>query len=135
MMLTIELPWPSADLTPNGGVKKWDKIRATKAAKAYGLYMTKSLLGPLVITKGSFVGQISVQYTFHPAVERGRDDDNFTSRMKPYRDGIALALGVNDKHFKTLTPIFAPAVKGCAQKVIVTLTPALISLEKRGFIR
>jgi hypothetical protein len=133
-MIAIELPWPSADLSPNGGVSKWAKIKATKVAKNHGFWITDSLIGPLGIVKGSFIGPIDVQYTFYPALERGRDDDNFASRMKPYRDGIALALGVNDKHFRMQPVVFAPAVTGRPLKVVATITPSLVSIEHKGGI-
>ena len=35
----------------------------------------------------------------HPAVERGRDDDNLVNACKAHRDGIASALGMDDKLF------------------------------------
>lgn len=40
--------------------------------------------------------------------EKGRkrmDDSNLIAALKPYQDGIADALGVDDKHFTTATPL------------------------------
>jgi crossover junction endodeoxyribonuclease RusA len=122
--LTVTLPWPSADLSPNSR-NKWAMIKATKAAKHYACYMAQSLMGPLGIARGSWIGPVSVQYTFHPAMIRGRDDDNFAGRMKSARDGIAMALGIDDVKFSQQPVVFGEARKG-APCVIVTLTPASI---------
>lgn len=43
-------------------------------------------------------GDIRVHVTFYPPDRRG-DRVNFPNRMKPYFDGIADALGVNDSRF------------------------------------
>jgi len=43
-------------------------------------------------------GDISIHVTFYPPDRRG-DRVNFPNRMKPYFDGIADALGVNDNRF------------------------------------
>ena len=128
--LTIKLPWPSADLSPNSR-NKWAMIKAKKAAKADAWGMAQSLMGPLGIARGSWVGPISVQYTFHPAMIRGRDDDNFAARMKSARDGIALALGVDDVKFSQQPVVFGETRKA-APCVIVTLTPAAIKVPFRG---
>ena len=129
-MLTLILPWPSASLSPNGGVARWDQIRAKKAAKNYAWGMTKAAMGPLKIAPGSWVGPIMVQYTFHPRQYRNRDDDNFIAAMKAARDGMALALGINDVHFVTLPIIWGVKRTG---EVEVTLTPATV-LQLRGVV-
>lgn len=43
-------------------------------------------------------GDIAIHVTFYPPDRRG-DRVNFPNRMKPYFDGIADALGVNDSRF------------------------------------
>jgi len=130
--LTLSLPWPSADLSPNGGVARWDAIKAKKSAKNYAWTIAIHSMGPLGIVKGTWRGPIVVQYTFHPSVDRARDDDNFAIRMKPARDGVALALGVDDKHF-----IMAPLVFGEKRRpacVVMTLTPEAVDIPMRGQI-
>ena len=63
-------------------------------------------------------GDIHVAVTFYPPNRRG-DRVNYPNRMKPYWDGIAEALGVNDRRFLP-TFIYAEPVKG-AGKVVVTI--------------
>ena len=129
-MLTLVLPWPSASLSPNGGVSRWKHIGAKRAAKKYAWGMTTAAMGPLKIAPGSWVGPIMVQYTFHPRQYRNRDDDNFIAAMKAARDGMALALGINDVHFVTLPIIWGDKKTGVVE---VTLTPATV-VQLRGVV-
>jgi hypothetical protein len=131
-MLTLLLPWPSADLSPNARVHHFTRHRAAKSAKNYAFNMALSLMGPLGIRKGSWRGPIEVQYTFHPSIDRARDDDNFAARMKASRDGVALALGVDDKLF-TMQPVVFGAKKSPAC-VVMTLTPALVDVPFMGCV-
>ena len=39
---------------------------------------------------------------FHFRTSAHRDDDNADACCKSYRDGMAAALGINDRHFKKL---------------------------------
>ena len=130
-MITIELPWPSADLNPNGRVHHMALHRARKAANRYAWGVALSLMGPLGIRPGSFAGRVQVDLVFHPMTSARRDVDNLIASMKGQLDGIAAALGIDDSAFD-LTAVMGekrnPAV------VVVTLTPALISIEKRGVI-
>ena len=65
-------------------------------------------------------GKIGVQLTFYPPDHRQRDEDNQLAAMKSALDGVADALGINDKKFHILEPIFKKeATKG--GKVVVTL--------------
>lgn len=89
----IELPFPPASLSGHNkghwhaksGIvakhRQWARL-ATLAAK---------IGAPLS-------GDIRVSVTFYPPNRRG-DRINFCNRMKPYFDGIADALGVNDSRF------------------------------------
>lgn len=96
--LTIELPWPDADLWPNRRTHFMVKARAAKQAKADGQMATlKALDG-----RASYPtdGPIPVRLTFHPPSNRRRDLDNMQAAMKHYLDGVALALNVNDHLFQ-----------------------------------
>ena len=130
-MLTIELPWPSADLNPNGRVHHMALHRARKAANRYAWGMTLSLMGPLGIKPGSFVGRVQVDLVFHPLTSARRDVDNLIASMKGQLDGIAAALGIDDSAFDISARM---GEKRKPAGVIVTIKPALVSLEKRGLI-
>lgn len=111
----IELPWPSAMLSPNARLHWGAKSRATKAARADGYYATKA--AKIGIPAGDV--PIVVQLTFYPPDRRKRDQDGMVSSCKAYLDGIADALGVNDNAFRLAAPIIAEPIKG--GKVIVAI--------------
>lgn len=129
--ITVQMPWPSIALSPNGRAHWRDKHKATKASKSYAWGMTKSLMGPLGIVPGSWIGPISVQLTFHPAVTRDRDLDNMQASQKAALDGIALALGINDTHFRPVSAIGDQRKPAC---VVITLSPAAVKMPVRGSI-
>lgn len=62
-------------------------------------------------------GDIRVSVTFYPPDRRG-DRVNFPNRMKPYWDGIADALKVNDSRFLPAFHFALPAMDSC---VVVTI--------------
>ncbi len=109
----IALPWPPATLSGhNNGhwlVKSAHVSRHRRHAKL-------AALGAKILPPD--VGDIFVTVDFYPPDNRG-DRINFPNRMKPYFDGIADALGVNDKRFLP-TYNFHPPVAG--GQVIVRLT-------------
>lgn len=128
--LAIEVPWPAIALSPNSR-DRWGQIKAKRAAKEAAYYLTKELMGQLRIRPGSWVGPVTVQYTFYPKTNRTRDDDNFISRMKSARDGIAQALGINDASFITMPAVFAD--KTAKPRVVVTMRPSAM-IDLRGEI-
>jgi len=93
--LTVTLPWPSKDLSPNARVH-W--TRRSKVAKAYRMAcFTLCLEGKL--TKPKTAGRLHLWIDFYPPDRRHRDDDNMIAAFKSGRDGIADALGIDDKRF------------------------------------
>lgn len=111
-MSTIELPFPPSSLSGHNkghwrgksGIvakhREWAR-NATLAAK------------PDVPTEGD----IRVSVTFYPPNKRG-DRVNFPNRCKPYFDGIADALKVNDSRFVPSYTFGDPVKDGC---VLVTI--------------
>lgn len=130
--MTLTMPWPSADLSPNARVHHFTRHKATKSAKNYAFNMALSLMGPLGIRKGTWRGPVSVQYTFHPSIVRRRDDDNLIAMMKPARDGAAMALGVDDNGFTTLPVIIGDMKRPAC--VVMTLTPSEVEVPFRGSV-
>ena len=130
-MLTLEMPWPSIALSPNGRAHWSAKAKATKASKTYAWAMAKSLMGPLGIVPGTWVGPISAHLAFHPSVDRDRDLDNMQASQKAALDGIAMALGINDTHFRPASSI---GEKRRPAGVVITMTPAAVKLPLRGRI-
>lgn len=92
-MQTIELPFPAAVLAGHATKASWARISATKAHRSWADTATKSAR-PSVPEEGD----IRLHVIFIPPNDRG-DRINYPIRMKAYFDGIADALGVNDKRF------------------------------------
>jgi len=110
----IELPFPSSILAGHAkGNGRWKKIEATKKHREWAKHAT--LETNIHIT--DVTGDIRVIVTFYPPNRRG-DRVNFPNRMKPYFDGIADALKVNDSRFLP-SYHFAEPVKDA--KVVVVL--------------
>jgi crossover junction endodeoxyribonuclease RusA len=93
----IELGWPAKALSPNARVHHMEKYRFAKASKDTAFWATKAVLGaakfPHDGTRVSFV------VTAYPPDRQARDDDNLIASLKWARDGIAKALGIDDKFF------------------------------------
>lgn len=117
--LCVELPYPNRILFPNGRAHWRARAKSVKAYRAAGRFYTMQAVGPgfkPVIPEG----KIGVQLTFYPPDHRQRDEDNQLAAMKSALDGVADALGLNDKKFHILEPIFKEeVVRG--GKVVVTL--------------
>jgi hypothetical protein len=92
----INLPWPNKLLSPNARIHWAKKAKAAKAAKQVGHLC--ALESKVAI---DWEGEIHLWITFYPPDRRARDDDNLIASFKNYRDGIAQALGVDDKRFRT----------------------------------
>lgn len=116
--LVIELPWPSRDLSPNARVH-W--ARKSKAAKKYRADC--HLLAKAAGVRITWDGPAHLWITFYPPDRRPRDDDNLIASFKSGRDGIADALGVDDKRFRIHPWVSDQVRKGGAFEVVITNGP------------
>lgn len=107
--MIVNLPIPHKLLWPNGsrghpravaGEKKKHKEWAWKAAKASRLPTVGNGLIPVKLTVHA--------NRFGPLPDR----DNCIAAMKAYQDGIALAIGIDDKHFAEPSVVFAETRTG-----------------------
>lgn len=110
-------PWPLKQLSPNARVHWATKAAATKSARHMGYVIAQAANS---WPKRIFTGKIHVWIEFYPPTRKMPDDDNMLSRFKPYRDGIADALGVDDSRFVSHPYVKDEVVKG--GKVVVRLT-------------
>lgn len=117
--MKIDLPYPDSNLSPNSRSGWRAKHRATKEAKGIARLKTLAWLS----TNGSSDPDASLlRYTFYPSSSRRRDDDNLIAMMKPYRDGIAAALGIDDSALYTCRPVIAPPDKANPRVTIELIT-------------
>jgi len=108
--MRVSLPYPDKALWPNGGARThYGKIaRLKKSHKSWAWGAAKTMPSPTV---GN--GSIRVHLTVH-AKPKGPlpDRDNCVAAMKAYQDGIAAAIGIDDKHFQEPTVSFAEPRNG-----------------------
>lgn len=91
---TIELPWPPKELSGHHNVH-WRVLQPVKKKhREWARVATlAAAFGPLPSK-----GDIRVSATFYPPDNR-TDRVNMPNRLKPYWDGIADALNINDRRF------------------------------------
>ena len=94
MSALIELPFPPATLSGhNNG--HW-RSRSGIVSKHRIWAKLATLAGDPVPVPDD--GDIRISFTFYPPDKRS-DRLNYVIRVKPYADGVAEALGVNDRRF------------------------------------
>lgn len=100
--MVITLPWPDSRLSPNARVHWRAKVAPKQQARIRTAWTTVAAAG----FKETFHrlaesdGPIPITVTFYPPDKRRRDDDNMVGSFKHHRDGIADALGVDDRRFR-----------------------------------
>lgn len=99
--MLISLPWPDKTLSPNAR-NHWAKTaKAKKLARLEACLLVKSQL-PFKERQSIAQGddKIACKITFYPPDNRRRDDDNMVSSFKAARDGLADALGIDDRRLR-----------------------------------
>ena len=94
-MNELALPWPPTGLSPNARLHWRKKAPIAKAYKEACWALTKA--AGLVLPD---TPKLALWLDFVPPDRRARDDDNLVAAFKAGRDGIALALGIDDKRFR-----------------------------------
>lgn len=114
----VRLPWPDGRLAGHANGSRWPRIRATKEYRTAAWALAKE--------QGVKGGPDSIlELTYHPPTGRGGKPDlhNMGHRCKPLIDGIADAMGCDDRRFRVRYPeSYAEPVKGGA--VLVHISPA-----------
>lgn len=127
--MKITLEWPSPVLSPNFR-GHWAK-KATAAKKARKHAYKAALMS---MDNNDWLsnndGVIVFCMSFYPPDKRYRDDDNLIAMMKSYRDGIANALQINDKRFRTVVEIMPP--EKSKERVEITLSMLKIDDFNKG---
>jgi crossover junction endodeoxyribonuclease RusA len=117
MSNSVTLPWPAKELSPNARMH-W--AQKAKFAKAYRMACFTLCL-QAKLAKPETEGRLHLWLDFYPPDRRHRDDDNMIASFKAGRDGIADALGVDDKRF-VCHPFVSDQIGGMV-KVRVTVGP------------
>lgn len=116
MDITATFPWPDKRLLPNARVHWAEKARVIKAYRRDCFYSAKAQIAE------SFAAEVRLRIQageklhlfidFIPPDRRHRDDDGAVASFKAGRDGIADALGVDDKHFRIHPFLITDPIKG-----------------------
>ena len=93
--MRLELPYPPAILSPNGKHGHWAPRAKVKAAYRSECGWRARAQGADILD----VTRLEMRVTFHPPDLRRRDRDNAIAACKGLFDGLADAIGVDDRHF------------------------------------
>lgn len=99
--VTVTLPFPAADLNPNRSKgRHWASTAdLRKKARTLARVLTLVELDPSIV----FIGDVPLSITFVSPDRRHRDRDNLLAASKPMLDGVADALGIDDRRFEPIT--------------------------------
>jgi len=111
----ISLPFPPASLSGHAKGSWRSKSSPTAKHREWARLATKAA-APVVPA----AGDIRIHVRFVPPDRRG-DRTNYVVRMKPYFDGIAEALGVNDARFLPSFEFCAPEKPGRVEVLLVAV--------------
>lgn len=115
--LHIEFAYPPRQLSPNTGVHHMTRHRFKKAARTTAFWETRIKLGRDKFEHDG--GEIPVRVTWHQVQGKPAPDaDNALATVKAHLDGIAEALGVDDKHFRPSIVLGEPTPGG---RVVITV--------------
>ena len=112
----IELPFPPAALSGHNKGHWRSKTGIVARHRDWAAKATRAVR-PLI--RGS--GDIRISVTFYPP-DRRTDRVNMPNRIKPYWDGIADALGVNDRRFLPVY-LFAEPVSDARVVFVISDSP------------
>jgi crossover junction endodeoxyribonuclease RusA len=100
MTLTVTLPWPPKEVSPNARVHWRRKHKAAAKQKVDALLVATSAMRAAGVEVGDLEPPLRVKVDFYPPDRRARDQDNMVASMKSALDGVSKAIGVDDKHFR-----------------------------------
>ena len=109
----VDLPWYPRELSPNAREHWTVSARKKKEYKIACWALTKEAISNPQLPDG----KINLTIEFFPPSRRHYDLDNCLASIKAGLDGVALALGVNDKRFN-LTLAMRDEVRGLIRLTI-----------------
>lgn len=93
----VLLPWPARAVHPNSRAHWSRRSRATKRMRRDARALARAAK---LYADGDAV---HVTLTFYPPDKQRRDLDGCVASCKPYLDGLADAMGVDDRRFTSLS--------------------------------
>lgn len=117
--INLLLPWPPKILSPNAR-PHWGALSRAKRSYRGRCYL--EALAQRAPRLKAQPDRMLVQLRFLPRTNRRRDQDNLVAAMKSGLDGIANAMGIDDRCFVILPPQVEPAAKGRPAAVVVEIS-------------
>lgn len=117
--MTLDLPYPHKLLWPNGRTRsRFAKSSEIKKHRAWAILATRAERDTAPVGD-----RLRLIATFHCKPSGPLPDaDNASASLKAYQDGIAAALGVDDRHFGQPEVLFGPRDK--VGKVVIEVVTA-----------
>ena len=94
--MKVTLPWPPTQLNPNNKLHWSKKYKKAKPYRVDCFYLAREA----GLNHVPWDGPIYLYLDFYAPTRNKPDDDNIVAAFKAGRDGLADALGVDDKRFK-----------------------------------
>lgn len=120
----ITLPWPDKALSPNSRVHWAQKAKAAKKARFIG-WAESVASGYGLATFADYKGKLHLWIDYYAKTRNYPDADNCLSASKAYLDGIADALGVNDRRFVHHPYVKDETFKGGKVVIRITKSPEI----------
>lgn len=117
--MIITLPYPDRRLSPNARLH-WRKLATVKAMARQDAKILATVAIPLRIKKELAASEHNIPITvrIYPPDNRHRDADNAFASCKALLDGVADALGVNDRRFRPSMQFMEPEKPGKVEVVL-----------------
>lgn len=97
--MRVALPWPPRALWPNGRAHWATRSRETARHRAWARHAALAEVQPPEAARY----RLTIEY--RPPPRSRPDDDGVVGACKAYRDGLADALGVDDRRFRLAAPV------------------------------
>jgi len=117
--MIVTLPYPDRRLSPNARTH-WAVLAKVKKLARADANTLATIAIPLKDKRAiaATEGRIPIEIRFYPPDGRHRDDDNAVGSFKAARDGLADALGVDDRRFLPTYRFMDPEKPGRVEVVI-----------------
>lgn len=109
MTITVILPWPASQLSPNGRSHWRNKAAAVKQARMDAGFLALEAARGSKLPPGA---PLEVSWLFCRPTMRKHDLDNLIGRCKAYQDGLADALGFNDAQVRKVSGAWGEVCPG-----------------------
>ena len=109
LTMSVDLPWPGPDLSPN---KRHHWTAAARAKKAYRARCAAIARQAGVGCLPPGLTRLTAALTFFPPDRRLRDWDNMLASMKSGLDGLSDAIGIDDSQWRLTFDVADPLPGG-----------------------